>query len=123
MRLIFRVSSIAGPCSGLSRRRSRVRARFSRVHLAQKWAPERTASGRFSFPPDDDEEFRGRRGKRGNRPPARLSHHFLRLPTICCEFARTINAPRHPDFASGLRVMGGYGMAAVGAERKFDEPA
>jgi hypothetical protein len=44
MQLIFRVSSIAGPCSGLSRRRSRVRARFSRVHLAQKWAPERAAS-------------------------------------------------------------------------------
>jgi hypothetical protein len=44
MRLIFWVSSIASPCAGLSRRRSRVRARFSRVHLAQKWAPERTAS-------------------------------------------------------------------------------
>ena len=48
-----------------------VRARFSRVHLAQKWAPERTASGRFSFPPDDDEEFREGRGKRVNRPPTR----------------------------------------------------
>jgi hypothetical protein len=39
MRLIFSGSSIAGLCSGLSRRRPRVRARFSRVHLAQKWAP------------------------------------------------------------------------------------
>ena len=67
MRLIFRVSSIAGPYSDLSRLRSRVRASFSRVHLAQKLAPERTASGRFSFPPDDDEEFRGGRGKRVNR--------------------------------------------------------
>lgn len=70
MRLIFRVSSIAGLCLGLSRRTSRVRACFSRVHLAQKWAPKRTASGGFSFPPDDDEEFRGGRGKRVSRPPA-----------------------------------------------------
>jgi hypothetical protein len=69
MRLILRASSIAGLCSGLSRRRSQVRARFSRVHLAQKWAPERTPSGGFSFPADDDEEFRGERGKRVNRPP------------------------------------------------------
>src|ERR1700751_326062 len=69
MRLIFRVSSIAGPCSGLSCRRSRLRARFSRIHLAQKWAPKRAASGGFSFPPDDEEEFRGGRGKRVNRPP------------------------------------------------------
>jgi hypothetical protein len=69
MRLIFRVSSIAGLCLGLSRRRSLVRARFSRVHLAHKWTPKRTPSGGFSFPPDDDEEFRGGRGKRVNRPP------------------------------------------------------
>jgi hypothetical protein len=69
MRLIFWVSSIEGPCSGFSRRRSRVRVRFSRVHLAQKWAPERTPSSGFSFPSDDDEEFRGGRGKRVNRPP------------------------------------------------------
>jgi hypothetical protein len=33
MRLIFRVSSIAGLCSSVSGPRSRVRARFSRVHL------------------------------------------------------------------------------------------
>jgi len=45
---------------------------FLRVHLAQKWAPERTPSGGFSFPPDDDEEFRGGRGKRVNRPPPPL---------------------------------------------------
>ena len=73
-----RVSSIVGPCSGLSRRRSRVRARFSRVHLAQKWAPERTASGGFSFPPDDDDEFRGGRGKRVNRPPDSNPRRFTR---------------------------------------------
>jgi hypothetical protein len=77
VRLIFRVSSIAGPCSGLSRPRSRVRVSFSRVHLAQKWAPERTASGRLSFPPDDDEEFRGGRGTRVNRPLATKRHDFL----------------------------------------------
>src|SRR6266566_10049230 len=42
----------------------------------------------------------------GSSPsPATLSHYFLRLPTICCEFARAIIAPRHPVFASGLRVM------------------
>src|ERR1700739_2665485 len=82
MRLIFRVSSIAGPCSGLSRPRSRVRASFSRVHLAQKLAPERTASGRLSFPPDDDEEFRGGRGKRVNRHPRYAFTYFLRHPTI-----------------------------------------
>jgi len=36
-----------------------------------------------------------------SRSPATLSHYFLRLPTICCEFARAIIAPRHPVFASG----------------------
>jgi hypothetical protein len=82
MRLIFRVSSIAGLCSGLSRRRSWVRARFSRVHLAPKWAPDRTPSGGFSFPPDDDEEFRGGRGKRVNRPPDTNGCDFPRLISI-----------------------------------------
>ena len=67
-------------------RRSRVRARFSRVHLAQKWAPKRTASGGFSFPPDDDEEFRGGRGERVNRSPRYPGPRFT-APD--CEFARS----------------------------------
>ena len=62
--------------------------------LAQKWAPERTASGRFSFPPDDDEEFRGRRGKRVNRRPATASHYFLRQTTIFGDFLCSLVAVR-----------------------------
>jgi hypothetical protein len=85
MRLIFRVSSIAGLCSGLSRRRSGVRARFSRVHLAQKWAPKRTASAQAAFlslrMTMKSSEGGGVSGprhrlKRVNRPPAMPSHYF-----------------------------------------------
>jgi hypothetical protein len=104
MRLIFRVSSIAGLCLGLSRRRSLVRARFSRVHLAHKWTPKRTPSGGFSFPPDDDEEFRGGRGKRVNRPPATKRHDLLRQTTICCaDPARVRMTARSPSYRSALR--------------------
>jgi hypothetical protein len=42
---------------------------------------------RLSFPPDDDEEFGGGRGKRVNRPPATTWFDFLRHSTISYDFA------------------------------------
>jgi hypothetical protein len=59
MQLIFRVSSIAGPCSGLSRRRSAgSNPFFVRPIGSEMGARESGLSGGLSFPPDDDEEFR-----------------------------------------------------------------
>jgi hypothetical protein len=58
------------PQKSHDRLRWRSRVCFSCVYLAQKWAPERTPSSGFSFPPDDEEELRRGRGKRVSRPPA-----------------------------------------------------
>jgi hypothetical protein len=43
---------------------------FARPFGSEMGARENGLSGGFSFPPDDDEEFRRGRGKRVNRPPA-----------------------------------------------------
>ena len=41
---------------------------FARPFGSEMGSRESGLSGGFSFPPDDDEEFRGGRGKRVNRP-------------------------------------------------------
>jgi hypothetical protein len=43
---------------------------FEPVFPASIWLRNGRQSGGFSFPSDNDEEFRGGRGKRVNRPPA-----------------------------------------------------
>jgi hypothetical protein len=59
-------------------------------------------------------------GQGGSAPPPTLSHYFLRLPTICWEFTRAISTPRHPVFASDLRVM--MAMECPGVSPFFDIP-
>jgi hypothetical protein len=76
MRLIIRVSSIAGPLfRPLTPQVAGSSPFFARPFGSEMGARENGLSGGFSFPPDDDEEFRGGRGKRVNRPP-------LPFPTI-----------------------------------------
>ena len=79
MRLIFRVSSIAGPCSRpLTPEVAGSSPFFVRPFGSEMSTRENGLSGGFSFRPDDDEEFRGGRGKCVNRPPAtKCDPHFL----------------------------------------------
>ena len=57
-------------------------------HLTQKLAPERTPSSGFSFPPDDDEDFRGGGGT-CELPP------LLEPPTL-----RALARPNRPNLLS-----------------------
>jgi hypothetical protein len=79
------------------------RARSSRGPTVSK----RAALSGFSFPSDDDEKFRGGRGKRVNRPPP------LRLLTISYTNLRFAAI----WLVGVLRVMDDYGTAACGAKR------
>ena len=59
-----------------------------------------------------------------NRPPATPSHYFLRQSRGLYDILRSMVAlSRKPSHRTVCRRMRDYGMAAVGAERKFDEPA
>jgi hypothetical protein len=71
MQLIFRVSSIAGPCSGLSCRRSGFEPVFRCPFGSEMGARERAAASQAAFLSVrmTIKSSEGGKGKRVNRPP------------------------------------------------------